>query len=55
VVISKRSSVTFQTYNGLIERNNILATEIAMNIENLVNNLESRKSEGFVTTEVNKN
>jgi H2-forming N5,N10-methylenetetrahydromethanopterin dehydrogenase-like enzyme len=43
---------TFQTYISLIEKNNISATEEAMNIENLVNNLESRKCEVFVTTDV---
>jgi hypothetical protein len=46
---------TFQTCNGLIEKNIISATEVAMNIENLVNNLESRKSEVFVTTDVINN
>jgi hypothetical protein len=42
---------TFQTYISLIEKDNILATEVAMYIENHVNNL-SRKSEVFVTTDV---
>jgi hypothetical protein len=40
---------TFQTYISLIEKDNISGTEVAKNIENLVNNLESRKSEVFVT------
>jgi hypothetical protein len=43
-----------QTYISLFEKDNISATEVAMNIENLVNNLESRKSEVFVTTDVKK-
>jgi hypothetical protein len=34
---------TFQTYISLFEKDNISATEVAMNIENLVNNLMSRK------------
>jgi hypothetical protein len=38
----------------LIERDNISATEVAINIENLVNNLESRESEVFATTDVTK-
>jgi hypothetical protein len=45
---------TFQTYITLIKKYNISATEVAMNIENLVNNLDSRKSEVFVTTDVKK-
>jgi hypothetical protein len=39
---------TFQTYISFTQKDNILATEVAMNIENLVNNLESRESEVFV-------
>jgi hypothetical protein len=35
----------FQTYISLIEKDNISSTEVTMNTENLVNNLESRKSE----------
>jgi hypothetical protein len=46
---------TFQIYISLIERDNISATEVAMNIENLVNNLESGKSEVFVNTDVKNN
>jgi hypothetical protein len=38
----------FQTYSSLIEKDNISATEVTMNTDNLVNNLESRKSEMFV-------
>jgi hypothetical protein len=38
----------------MIEKNIISATEVAMNIENLVNSLVSRKSEVFVTTDVKK-
>jgi hypothetical protein len=34
----------FQTYITLIEKDKISATEVAMNIDSLVNNLESRKS-----------
>jgi hypothetical protein len=45
---------TFQTYISLIEKDNISATEVAMNIENLVNNLESRKIEVFINTDVKK-
>jgi hypothetical protein len=30
---------TFQTYTSLIEKDNISSTEVAINIENLVNNL----------------
>jgi hypothetical protein len=39
---------------SLTERDNISATEVSMNIENLVNNLESRKSGVFGTTDVTK-
>lgn len=45
---------TFQIYISLIERNNISATEVAMNIENLSNNLESRMNESFITKDVKK-
>jgi hypothetical protein len=45
---------TFQKYISLVEKVNISGTEVAKNIENLVNNLESRKSEVFVTTDVKK-
>jgi prefoldin subunit 5 len=45
---------TFQTCISSIEKDNISATEVAVNIENLVNNLESRKSEVFVTIDVKK-
>jgi hypothetical protein len=38
---------TFQKYISLIEKDNISATEVAMNIENLVINLEARQSEVF--------
>jgi hypothetical protein len=33
----------FQTHISLTENDNILATEVAMNIENLVNNLRVQK------------
>jgi hypothetical protein len=42
---------TLQTHSSLIEYN-ISITEVATNIESLVNNLQSRKSELFVTTDV---
>jgi hypothetical protein len=45
---------TFQTYISLTEKDNISATEVAMKIEDLINNLESRKSEVFLTTDVKK-
>jgi hypothetical protein len=45
---------TFQTYISLSEKDKISATEVAMNIENILNNLEYRKSEVFVTTDVKK-
>jgi hypothetical protein len=35
-----------------MERDNMSATEVAKSIENLVNNLESRKCEVFVNTDV---
>jgi hypothetical protein len=44
----------FQTYISLTEKDNISTSEVAMDIENLVNNLESRKSEVFVTTDGKK-
>jgi hypothetical protein len=44
----------FHTYTSLTEKDKISATEVAMNIENLINNLESRKSEVFVITDVKK-
>jgi hypothetical protein len=47
-------SNNYQIYISLNERDNISATEVAMNIENLVYNLESRKSEVLVTTDVTK-
>jgi hypothetical protein len=43
---------TIQTYISFIEKDNISATEVAMNIENLVSILEARKSKLFVTTNV---
>ena len=45
---------TFQTYITLIEKDKISATEVAMNIDNLVNNLESRKCELFITIDVKR-
>jgi hypothetical protein len=45
---------TFQAYISLTGKENISDTEVAMDIENLVNNLESRKSEVFVTSDVKK-
>jgi hypothetical protein len=45
---------TFQTCSSLIEKDNISATEVAMNTEDIVNNSEFRKSEIFVTTDVKK-
>jgi hypothetical protein len=48
------SSQSFRKYISLIEKDNISATEVAMKIGNLVNSLESRKSEAFVTTDVKK-
>jgi hypothetical protein len=47
-------SNNYQIYISLVERDNISATEVIKNIENFVNNLESRKSEVFVTTDVKK-
>jgi hypothetical protein len=44
----------FQTYITLIEKDKILATEVAMNLDSLVNNSESRKSEMFITVDVKK-
>jgi hypothetical protein len=43
---------TFQTYINLIGKDNISATEVASNHENLVNHLESTKIEVFVTIDV---
>jgi hypothetical protein len=45
---------TLQTYISLLEKENISATEVAMNIEHLLKNLESGNSEVFVTTDVKK-
>jgi hypothetical protein len=54
VVCNLTSTANRVQYTSLIEKDNISATEVSMNIENLVNNLESRKSEVFVTTDVKK-
>ena len=46
---------TFQACIGQIEKGNILATEVAMTIENLLNNLTlKKKQERFVTSDVKK-
>lgn len=39
---------TFKTYIILIEKDNISATKVTMNTENLVNNLKFRKNVVFV-------
>jgi hypothetical protein len=52
--VGVRITCNTSQYISLIEKDNISATEVAMNIENLVNNLESRKSEVFITTDVTK-
>jgi hypothetical protein len=44
---------TFQTYITLI-KDKISVTEVAMNIDSVVNSLESRKSELFTTNDVKK-
>ena len=38
----------FQIYTSLIENNIMSASEVVMNIENIVKNLELRKNEVFV-------
>ena len=45
---------TFQACIGQIEKGNISATEVAMTIENLLNNLKLKKQERFVTLDVKK-
>ena len=45
---------TFQACIGQIKKGNILATEVAMTIENLLNNLKLKKQERFVTSDVKK-
>jgi hypothetical protein len=46
---------TFRTYISLLEKDNRSSTEVAMNTENLVNNLDSRKNEVFVIPDVENN
>ena len=45
---------TFQACIGQIEKSNISATEVAITIENLLNNLKLKKQERFVTSNVKK-
>ena len=45
---------TFQACIGQIEKGNISATEVAITIENLLNNLKLKKQERFVTLDVKK-
>ena len=45
---------TFQACFGQIEKGNISATEVAITIENLLNNLKLKKQERFVTLDVKK-
>ena len=45
---------TFQACIGQIEKGNISATEVAITIENLLNNLKLKRQERFVTSDVKK-
>ena len=54
ISFAKDQVSTFQTCITLIEKDKISATEVATNIDSLVNNLESRKSELFITIDVKK-
>ena len=45
---------TFQACIGQIEKGNVSATEVAITINNLLNNLKLNKQERFVTSDVKK-
>ena len=54
VFFARDQVYTFQACIGQIEKSNISATEVAITIENLLNNLKLKKQERFVTSNVKK-